>query len=98
MSKRLAPWLICSLACSIAALIAPALGAMHVQGLTIFNLSFVVSMGFSIAWLLIFVVALRLHGRRGLWLLSGLPPAVFWPAAFLFFIVEAASGAPVFDF
>jgi hypothetical protein len=87
MRKRLAPLLICSLACSIAAFAAPALGAMHVQGLTVFNLSLIVSMGFSIAWLLIFIVAFYLRGPRGLWLLLGLPAAIFWPAIYLWLVV-----------
>jgi hypothetical protein len=86
MQKRLAPWLIGSLAFSIAALIAPAVGALHVHGLTVFNLSLAFSFAFSVAWLLVFVVALRIHRRRGLWLLVGLPTAIFNPAIYLWLL------------
>jgi len=97
MRERLAPWLISSVALSIAALIAPAVG----HGLTIFGLSLIVSIAFSIAWLLIFIVALRVHRRRGLWLLFGLPSAIVWPALslwfFLGFALCAASGSRMCD-
>jgi hypothetical protein len=97
MSKPLAPWLICWLACSIAAFVAPALGAMRVHGLTVMYASMLVSIAFSIVWLLIFVGALRVHGRRGLWLLLGLPTAMVMPVIYLWLLVGLslceASGA-----
>jgi hypothetical protein len=86
MGKRFWPWLIGSLACSIAALTAPVVGALHVQGLTVFNWSLVASFTLSAAWLLIFAIALRIHRRRGLWLLVGLPMAIFNPAVYLWLL------------
>jgi hypothetical protein len=86
MGKRFWPWLIGSLACSIAALTAPVVGALHVQGLTVFNWSLVASFTLSVAWLLIFAIALRIHRRRGLWLLVGLPMAIFNPAVYLWLL------------
>lgn len=80
-------WLICSLACSFAAFVAPVIGAQHVQGLIVFGLSLTVSMGFSGAWLLIFIVAVYRHGRSALWVLLGLPTAIFWPAPYLWVFV-----------
>jgi hypothetical protein len=87
MRESLWPLFVGSLACSLAALLAPAVGALHVHGLTAFNWSLVVSFTFSIAWLLIFVVALLIHRRRALWLLIGLPTAVFNPAVYLWLFV-----------
>jgi len=89
MRKRLAPWLTCSLAFSIAAFIAPSVGALiRVHGLAAVNLSFDVSFAFSAAWLLVLIIALYVHRQRGLWLLFGLPTAIFWPAFFLLWIEE----------
>lgn len=43
---------------------------------------FPVSWMFSVVWLALFIVGLFVLGKRGLWLLVGLPFAMFWPVAF----------------
>jgi hypothetical protein len=44
-----------------------------------------VSLFLAICWLLLFAVGLFKFGSRGLWLLIGLPFAVYWPLAFFVF-------------
>jgi hypothetical protein len=49
-------------------------------------------------WLVVFVVALAAHGKRGLWLLIGAPLALLRPTGYaLFFLVCGTSLFPAAD-
>jgi len=89
MRKRLWPWLIGSLCLSFAALVFSYAALVLTREPLIpspLNQAMIVSIPLSIAWLLVFVVALLVHGGRGLWLLLGLPSSLltwlYWVAAF----------------
>jgi hypothetical protein len=45
--------------------------------------------GFYLAgiWILLVTIAVVFHGRRGLWLLVGMPVALFWPICFLLWVI-----------
>lgn len=45
----------------------------------------------AISWIVILAVGIRLFGKRGLWLLIGMPMALYWPLWFLALIVACAS-------
>jgi hypothetical protein len=54
--------------------------------LTICLVSFVL----TISWIFHFAKALAKFRRRGLWLLTSLPIALFWPVAFLYIFLACA--------
>lgn len=85
MRKRLTPWLICSLVFSIIAFIAGTI-AIDDDSPAGNPAAAYVSLAFSIVWLLVLIIALFVHGRRGLWLLVGLPTAIFMPVEFLYIL------------
>jgi hypothetical protein len=52
--------------------------------------------GPAVVWLLLFVVGLIVHGRRGLWLLVGAPFALLLPTLLLNFYVICGLGTQWF--
>jgi hypothetical protein len=40
---------------------------------------FDVSICLAVLWILLFIVGIKVFGKRGLWLLVGMPFAFFWP-------------------
>jgi hypothetical protein len=77
--------------CMALALIAVTAGALGF-GLSL-NL-LVISLMCTIVWLALFFVGLFDLGRRGLWLLVGLPFAMFWPVTY--FVLIWGFGAELF--
>ena len=88
MRNRLWPWLIGSLCLSFAALVFSHEALLDSRELFPDPLygALIISIPLSIAWLWVFIVALLVHGGRGLWLLFGLPTSLltwlYWVAAF----------------
>jgi len=62
-------------------------------GLSHIGLSYIGDLGLYISfcgsgvWILSFVIALRSYGKRGLWLLIGMPIALGGPALFALFVL-----------
>jgi phosphatidylserine synthase len=82
MRERLWPWLTASLVLSIAAYLTPVLQAQSspIRNNEAFATALSISYMFSAAWLVALILGLLIHRWRGLWLLVGLPAALFWPA------------------
>jgi hypothetical protein len=70
-----------SIAIGLAASLLPTLGFMFVPGPFGMRtaLPMLISVSFSVTWLVRFVFVLLRHGKKGLWFLIGLPFGVLWP-------------------
>ena len=73
--------IVMSIAIGLAASLLPTLGFMFVSGPFGMRTAvpMLISVGFSVAWLVRFVFVLLRHGKKGLWFLVGLPLGIVWP-------------------
>ena len=74
---RLIPIIIVSLAVAIAASMQSKCFAWPSSALALHARM----LGPALAWAIIFLIGLFVHGKRGLWLLVEAPLALFWPVA-----------------
>lgn len=51
-----------------------------------------VSLLLTLAWFLLLVASLRIHGRWGYWVLLGTPLALYWPIIFAWAIYACSFG------
>ena len=84
---RLSPWLIGSLAVALAAFFTGLIGFDMIGGpLLLHSASALpISLVLSIAWIVVLLAAVVVHRWRGLWLLTGIPLALFSPTMFVLF-------------
>jgi len=73
--------IVTSIAIGLAASLLPTLGFMFVPGPFGMRTAvpMLISVGFSVTWLVRIVFVLFRHGKKGLWFLVGLPLGILWP-------------------
>ena len=73
--------IVTSIAIGLAASFLPTLGFMFVPGPSGMRTAvpMLITVGFSVTWLVRLVFVLLRHGKKGLWFLVGLPLGILWP-------------------
>jgi len=56
------------------------------------SVPFVIALPLSVIWIVYLLAGFRLYGWRGLWVLLGLPFALYWPYVIVALIVSCSLG------